>query len=133
MSASSPVLLLLLLQLLVGSCFPLTDAEAAFKKLTAAFEKLHDPARQALSRAEAEHRSGGPRHRNNRGGSSSSPRPRDSSGDSSHERAAGARSGGSRSSAEAPRWCREGEYVPEAEREKEATPGTGKREVKQLE
>eukprot|EP00752_Nemacystus_decipiens_P016374 g14637.t1 len=87
------------------------DAEAAFKKLTAAFETLHDPARQALSRAEAERDSCGPRHGNNRRGSG-----------------AGGRSGGSGSSAEAPRWCREGEYVPEAERNNEATPDTGRRE-----
>lgn len=110
---------------LLGSRFTLpTDAEAAFKKLTAAFETLHDPARQALSRAEAQHRSRGARHTDNRGGTSSS--SRGSSGGGNHEHGAGERSGGSGPSAEAPRWCREGEYVPEAK------PDTGRREVRQL-
>eukprot|EP00903_Cladosiphon_okamuranus_P005642 g5608.t1 len=109
------------------------DAEPAFKKLTAAFENLHDPARQALSRAEAEHRRGGPRHNNNRGSSGASSCSGDSSGDGSYEYDASAQWGGSQSSAEAPRWCREGEYVPEAEREKEASTNTGRRQSRPVE
>ncbi|CAM9308692.1 unnamed protein product, partial [Hapterophycus canaliculatus] len=94
------------------------DAEAAFKKLTAAFEKLHDPARQAMCRSEATHST-----RNPRQGRGSHSRSSDSSG-STHEfdgglGGAGARSWGSKATAaEAPRWCREGEYVPEAEGKK---------------
>lgn len=124
LSLPLPLLLLLLF-------YSATDAEAAFKKLTAAFENLHDPARQAMSRAEAS----GRQHRyTRRGTESSSSRSRGSSGDDGNYKAdghgdRGARSGGN-GSGEAPRWCREGEYVPEAARKEEATTtDTGRREV----
>lgn len=107
-----------------------TDAEAAFKKLTAAFEKLNDPAQQAASRAEAGRR----RHpRGNRGGSSfrgpSSDNNYTGSGASGGGSGGGGTGSGTRET-EAPRWCREGEYVPASEREEESKePDTGKRKV----
>ncbi|CAM9159779.1 unnamed protein product, partial [Ectocarpus sp. 8 AP-2014] len=98
------------------------DAEAAFKKLTAAFEKLHDPAQQALCRAEAEQRNRG-RPRKHRGDSSSGGRPSESRHEYGGGGTSSARSGVNRP-AEAPRWCREGEYVPEAEQKREEGPDT---------
>lgn len=90
------------------------DAEAAFKKLTAAFEKLHDPVQQAGSRAEAERNAHRSRKRKSSGahGASgaqpSSTRPTNS-GDG--------RGGAGGTGDDAPRWCREGEYVPEQRKE----------------
>ena len=111
-----------------------SDAEAAFKKLTAAFEKLYDPAQQAASRAEATRRSA---PRRNRGSSRSGASPNESYGGGGEGGGAGGGGGGggvgagkAESTGEAPRWCREGEYVPKQEREnKEETPDAGKRKV----
>ncbi|CAN0146491.1 unnamed protein product, partial [Ectocarpus sp. 13 AM-2016] len=93
------------------------DAEAAFKKLTAAFEKLYDPAQQALCRAEAEQRNRG-RPRKHQADSRSGGRPSESRNEYGGGESSSARSG-EHGPAEAPRWCREGEYVPEAERKRE--------------
>lgn len=110
------------------------DAEAAFKKLTAAFEKLYDPAQQAASRAEANRRSAPGR---SRGSSRSGASPNESYGGGGGDGGGGGGGGGggcgagkAGSTGEAPRWCREGEYVPKQEREKEEeTPDAGKRKV----
>ena len=113
----------------------LIDAEAAFKKLTAAFEKLCDPVQQAASRAEANRRNA-PRRK--RASPSFGASPKKSwgggggggsfSGDGGGGGGGGAGTAGSRR--EAPRWCREGEYVPDQKREKEEeTPDAGKRKV----
>lgn len=104
------------------------DAEAAFKKLTAAFEKLHDPVQQARCRAEVERVASRSYKRNpsahsGAGSSSHTPVTRPSGGDGGGGGAASRAGGG-----DAPRWCREGEYVPEKKRGEE-TPETGKRKV----
>ncbi|CAM9156758.1 unnamed protein product, partial [Laminaria digitata] len=104
------------------------DAEAAFKKLTAAFEKLYDPVQQAASRAEANRRSA---PRRSRGSSRSGASPNESCRGGGGDWGGGGGEGGG-STGEAPRWCREGEYVPEQEREKEEeeTPDAGKRKAR---
>ena len=104
------------------------DAEAAFKKLTAAFEKLYDPAQQAASRAEANRRSA---PRRSQGSSRSNASPNESWGGGGGRRGRGGGGAGETgSTGEAPRWCREGEYVPEQERQKEQdTADAGKRKV----
>lgn len=99
-----------------------TDAEAAFKKLTSAFEKLHDPLQQAASRAEAER----PNRQHGRRGNSNSSKSRRTGGAQDRGTDEG---GGGACSGEAPRWCREGEYVPEKEKEKEQPPTSGERKV----
>lgn len=96
------------------------DSEAAFKKLTAAFEKLHDPLQQAASRAEAER----PNRQNGRRGNSNSSKSRRTEG---AQNGGTDKGGGGACSGEAPRWCREGEYVPE--KEKEQPPTSGERKV----
>lgn len=102
---------------------PYTDSEAAFKKLTAAFEKLHDPLQQAASWAEAQRSN----HQSGRRGNSYSSKSRRTGGaqDGGTDRGGG----GGACAGEAPRWCREGEYVPEKEKEKEQTPTNGERKV----
>lgn len=100
---------------------PCTDAEAAFKKLTAAFEKLNDPVQQAASRADAErtaHRDrsrnrGSPPHGSGRGGNGTHPAPTDANSDVRADVNSG------RGARDAPRWCREGEYIPEQKRKEE--------------
>ncbi|CAM9126932.1 unnamed protein product [Scytosiphon promiscuus] len=111
---------------------PQTDAEAAFKKLTAAFEKLHDPARQSMCRSEAAQSTRAPPR--GRGSHSRSGESSDSShgfgGGRGGEDAGSRRSGAA--AAEAPRWCREGEYVPEAEKKKEAMPDKEERQSRPI-
>lgn len=130
-----------------------SDAEAAFKKLTAAFETLHDPTKQAASRATAEYgqnkRRKGDRHKSSTAGNTgtraahnSGSQDRTGSEEGRGEKGngpfggggAGSRgSGGGMGAGEAPRWCREGEYVPRKEREKdgeEDVPEDGKGAVR---
>lgn len=83
--------------------------------LTAAFERLVDPSKQAECRVEAAHRRA----------------PQRSRGDSSSAGFSSPNHGGGGGNREAPRWRREGDYVPKKEREsEESTPDTTKRKVR---
>lgn len=97
------------------------DAEAAFKKLTAAFEKLSDPLQQAAARAEAERvaRKNVCKRADAHGADTQS-----SQGDSSKDNSQRA------GSSKAPQWCREGEYVPQkAKRKGNGVPDSAKPKV----
>ncbi|CAM9586891.1 unnamed protein product, partial [Ascophyllum nodosum] len=79
------------------------DAEAAFKKLAAAFEKLIDPAQQAACLAETT-------------------RKRARQNDRSDAGRAGGGMGWGPGVEKFPRWCKEGEYVPKEKTGEESTP-----------
>ena len=92
-----------------GGCAK-ADAEAAFKKLAAAFEKLIDPAQQAACLAETT-------------------RKRARQNDRSDAGRAGGGMGWGPGVEKFPRWCKEGEYVPKEKTGEESTPDAAGQKV----